>query len=92
MVSRCEVTGCDGGTELFCFGCRKWFCKKHYSEHREIVRQIQVKAIFPAGNNILSFNNSQTPTGADMIDIEATLVGLTYKTARLSLTNHRARR
>ncbi|OLE76085.1 hypothetical protein AUG19_03505 [archaeon 13_1_20CM_2_54_9] len=32
------------------------------------------------------------PTGADMIDIEATLVGLTYKTARLSLPNHRARR
>jgi len=48
MESRCHSEDCNAETILFCRDCRKWFCKKHFGEHRELIRQLNAKAIFPA--------------------------------------------
>jgi hypothetical protein len=47
MESGCHIEGCERETILFCFDCRKWFCKDHYSEHQAIIR-LKAKALFPA--------------------------------------------
>jgi hypothetical protein len=48
MESGCHYEDCQSETILFCGGCRKWFCKKHFVEHRELIRQLKARAIFPA--------------------------------------------
>src|SRR5438093_6737387 len=49
MQSGCHIEYCEVETILFCFGCRNWFCERHYSEHQEAPGQMRAQCLFPAG-------------------------------------------